>query len=90
MILAEFIFSQSAPDEVSSAYFRKLAIWGCGVHFFANGPNQRAVARPYLCRKPVTHLTVQPDMRPASTSKKPTIREVAGRRAVQKPGSLWL
>ena len=99
MILAECIFSQSATrtGEVSGAYFRKLAIsgfWGCGVlinHFrqiFANGPNQRAVARPYGYA--VTHLTVQPDMRPASTSKKPTIREVAGRRAVQKPGSLWL
>ena len=33
MILAECIFSQSATGEVSSAYFRKLAIsrTGCGV-----------------------------------------------------------
>ena len=40
MISAECIFSQSAPGEVSSAYFRKLAhISGGGVQIFATVPN---------------------------------------------------
>ena len=49
MILAECIFSQSATGEVSSAYFRKLAISRGGeCKFSQTGPtcNQRAVARP--------------------------------------------
>ena len=61
MILAECIFSQFATGEVSSAYFRKLAISGWGVQIFArNGPN----ARLSMCRNT---LTVSRHMRPAST-----------------------
>ena len=52
MILAECIFSQSATGEVSSAYFRKLAISpevGCA-NFRKRGPNRptpTSNARPY-------------------------------------------
>ena len=83
MILAECIFSQSATGEVSSAYFRKLAIspGGESANFRKRAENAR------LCRNTLTVQTCGPH---PSTSKKPAIREVAGRRAVQKPGSLWL
>ena len=70
MILVKCIFSQSATGEVSSAYFRKLVISrfsGWGVQIFANEPNAR------LCRDTLTRG--QPDMRPASTSKKPEEEE---------------
>ena len=81
MILAVYIFSQSATGEVSSAYFRKLVNLGVGeVQIFANGPNAR------LCRNTLTVQTCGPQ----ALVKKPAIREVAGRRAVQKPAYVAL
>ena len=44
MILAECIFSQFATGEVSSAYFRKLAISGWRVRKFSQTGRTRAYA----------------------------------------------
>ena len=85
MIWAGCIFSQSATGEVSSAYFRKLAISrfsGWGVQIFANGPNAR------LCRDTLTRA--QPDMRPASTSKKPAIRGRRPKGCSKARQPMWL
>ena len=63
MILAVCIFSQSATGEVSSAYFRKLAISRGGECKFSQTGPTRAYARNTL-------VNCLPDMRPASTSKR--------------------
>ena len=56
MILAECIFSQSATGEVSSAYFRKLAISRGGECKFS----QMGPTRAYLCRNTLTVQTCGP------------------------------
>ena len=58
MIWAGCIFSQSATGEVSSAYFRKLAISRGGECKFSQmGPT---ATRAYLCRNTLTVQTCGP------------------------------